>query len=255
MSSLPASPNPQKTRVSTLGSKVLGVFTARIRTVRSGIKEPGSVPTDAPSAQALEPALDPVAVPEKQSAAPTPPAPAEPDHAPPHGVTVPEMPSATPAPALPARIPYSEWKGPRPNAVRLAFALIMLAGFITLLSGAAGAANRAPITELPPSAALLGELGVDTRHYAAVVQVVTFAAVLVVFGLYLLFAFMIREGRNWARIGGSVLVAAAVVAAVLNAATPQIIALLVAAGGLALLYRQDCARYFRPRRSQYLGMP
>lgn len=247
MSSLPASPNPQKTRVSTLGQKVLGVFTARIKTARSRVMERGSAPITAP----------PSAPPDEQAAAPAPETaaaavPAEPEHAPPDGVVVPEMPSSVPAPALPARIPYSEWKGPRPKAVRLAFGLIMLAGFITLISGVA--ASRTPIAELPPSAALLGELGVDTGRYAAALQIVTFATALVVFGLYLLFAFMIREGRNWARVGGSILVAGALVAAVLNAAAPQLTALLVAAAGLALLYRQDCARYFRPRRSQYLGM-
>ncbi|MBO0897461.1 hypothetical protein [Arthrobacter sunyaminii] len=166
-------------------------------------------------------------------------------------MVVPDMPSAVPAPALPARIPYSEWKGPRPRAVRVAYALIMLAGCISLISGVQ--ASRAPVTEMPPLVVQLGELGVDTGEYAAVLQFVTLAATLVVFGLYLLFASMIREGRNWARIGGSVLVASALVWAVLNAVVPQTVALLVAALGLALLYRRDCARYFRPRRSQYLG--
>ncbi|MCC3268390.1 hypothetical protein MUG94_14820 [Arthrobacter gengyunqii] len=233
MSSLPASPNPQKTRVSTLGTKVRTMITARIRTARSGPREPGS---------------EPVSVTRPTEKHPAPPAPRHRELA---GVVVPDMPSAVPAPALPARIPYSEWKGPRPRAVRLAFALILLAGFISLISGVQ--AGRAPITELPPLVVQLGELGVDTSEYAAALQFIALAAALVVFGLYLLFAFMIREGRNWARIGGSVLVAAALVAAFLNAAVPQTVALLVAAAGLALLYRRDCARYFRPRRSQYLG--
>ncbi|WP_146070446.1 hypothetical protein [Arthrobacter sp. 08Y14] len=235
MSSLPASPNPQKTRVSTLGTKVRALVTARIRTARSGPGEPGSEPESA-------------ARPTKEY--PAPPAPRHRELA---GVVVPDMPSAVPAPALPARIPYSEWKGPRPRAVRVAFALIMLAGCISLISGVQ--ASRAPVTELPPLVVQLGELGVDTGEYAAVLQFVTLAATLVVFGLYLLFASMIREGRNWARIGASVLVASALVWAVLNAVVPQTVALLVAALGLALLYRRDCARYFRPRRSQYLGEP
>lgn len=233
MSSLPASPNPQKTRVSTLGTKVRTLVTARIRTVRSGPGESGSEPVSAARPT------------EKHPAPPTP------RHRELAGVVVPDMPSAVPAPALPARIPYSEWKGPRPRAVRVSYALIMLAGCISLISGVQ--ASRAPVTELPPLVVQLGELGVDTGEFAAVLQFVTLAATLVVFGLYLLFASMIREGRNWARIGGSVLVASALVWAVLNAVVPQTVALLVAALGLALLYRRDCARYFRPRRSQYLG--
>ena len=233
MSSLPASPDPQKTRVSALGTKVRTLVTARIRTARSSPREPGGEPVSAARPTEKHPA---------------PPAPRHREVA---GVVVPDMPSAVPAPALPARIPYSEWKGPRPRAVRVAYALIMLAGCISLISGVQ--ASRAPVTEMPPLVVQLGELGVDTGEYAAVLQFVTLAATLVVFGLYLLFASMIREGRNWARIGGSVLVASALVWAVLNAVVPQTVALLVAALGLALLYRRDCARYFRPRRSQYLG--
>ena len=235
MSSLPASPNPQKARVSSLGTKIRSLATARIRTARSGPKAPG----DEPAAALPSPQRPPAA------ALPAP------KHRQLAGVVVPNMPSAVPGAALPARIPYSEWKGRRPRAVRLAFTLILLAGFISLISGVQ--AGRAPITELPPLVVQLGELGVDTGEYRAALQFITLAASLVVFGLYLLFACMIREGRNWARIGGSVLVAAALVAAFLNAAVPQMVALLVAAAGLALLYRRDCARYFRPRRSQYLG--
>ena len=232
MSSLPASPNPQRTRVLALGTKLKSMVTVRISTSRSNLKEPGSDP-----AAALPPAE------KRPSPASTPRELA--------GVVVPDVPAAQPAPALPARIPYGEWKGPRPRAVRVAYVLILLAGCISLVSGVQ--ASRVPVTELPPVVAQLGELGVDTREYAAVLQFVTLAVTLVVFGLYLLFASMIREGRNWARIGASVLVASALVGTVLNDVVPQTAALLVAALGLALLYRRDCARYFRPRRSQYLG--
>lgn len=246
MSSLPASRNPLIIRVSTLGHKARRLLLTTLRTPRSGGTNPDVPLTpglSSPEEQQAAPAISPAATPE--------PAPKTPRTAPPAGLTVPEMPSAVPAPAVPARIPYSEWKGPRPRAVRLAFALILLAGFISLVNGVE--ASRAPVTELPPLVVQLGQLGVDTREFAAALQFVTLATALVVFGLYLLFASMIREGRNWARIGGSVLAGAALVWAVLNAPVPQTAALLVAAVGLALLYRRDCARYFRPRRSQYLG--
>lgn len=164
---------------------------------------------------------------------------------------IPEPPAAVPPPALPARIPYSEWKGPRPRTVGLAFALIVIAGMISLSGGIA--ASRSTVTELPSNIAELGRLGVNTGEYAAAMQVVTLAAALVVFGIYLLIAVLIREGRNWARIGGSVLAAAGLAAAVAAGSAPQVGAVLVAAVGLGMLYRRDCRRYFRPRRSQYLS--
>lgn len=169
----------------------------------------------------------------------------------PASVAIPAAPGSSPAPALPARIPYSEWKGPRPRTVRLGFALMMLAGCISLAGGVA--ASRRPLTELPPDAAQLGQLGVTAADYSAAMQAVTLAASLVAFGLYVLFAFMIREGRNWARIGASVIAAAALVLALREDNMPQTAALLLAAAGLVPLYRQRCSRYFRPRRSQYLG--
>ncbi|WAP52387.1 hypothetical protein OL239_03670 [Arthrobacter sp. ATA002] len=95
----------------------------------------------------------------------------------------------------------------------------------------------------------------NAGEYAAALQVAALASAVVVFGIYLLVAVLIREGRNWARIGGSVLATAGLAEAAAAGAAPQAAALLVAAAGLALLYRRDCNRYFRPRRSQYLGMP
>ncbi len=256
MSSLPASPHPLRNRVSTLGHKARRLFLTHLRMPRSGVTEParaqtpetasgsGTAPATADEQTAAGPVQRPPAAPKKAQ-------PKNQQPAAPAGVVVPEVPAAAPAPAVPARIPYSEWKGPRPRAVRAAFALILLAGFISLISGVQ--ASREPVTEMPPLVVQLGELGFDTREYAAVLQLVTLAAALVIFGLYLLFASMIREGRNWARIGGSILAAAALLWAVLSEEVPQTVPLLVAACGLVLLYRRDCARYFRPRRSQYLG--
>ena len=167
-------------------------------------------------------------------------------------MVIPALPNAAPSPPLPARIPYSEWKGQRPRAVRLGFTLIMLGGLLSLIGGVQ--TSRLPVTNLPPTATLLEQLGVGADKYAAVIQGAILAASLVAFGLYALLACLIREGRNWARIGGSVLAAAALVIALKSGSEPQVLAVLVAAGGLALLYRADCARYFRPRRSQYLGI-
>lgn len=164
---------------------------------------------------------------------------------------VPPPPAATPRPAVPARIPYREWKGPRPRAVGLGFVTILLAGVISLTGGIA--ASRAPVTGPPVYAALLERVGVDAAEFAAAVQGVTLATALVVFGLYLLIAVLIREGRNWARIGASVLAGAALAATMQADAVLQVLAVLVAIAGLALLYLDKCNTYFRPRRSRYLS--
>ncbi|MET4059779.1 hypothetical protein ABIB35_001322 [Arthrobacter sp. UYP6] len=250
MSSLPASPNPQKPRVPLLrlSQKVRGTFRSRIRTASTPGAIFGAPPPAKPSAP-IPAAPDAAA---QRTPAADPPAGTAPAAAPPAGTALPAAPTSAPKPPLPARIPYNEWKGPRPRAVRLGFTLIMLAGLISFAGGVA--ASRRPITELPPSAVQLGQLGVNVKEYAATVQAATLGAAVVVLGVYVLFAFMIREGRNWARIGGSVLAAAALAITVQGGSEPQALAVLVASGGLALLYRQDCARYFRPRRSQYLGM-
>jgi hypothetical protein len=225
MSSLPASPNPQKPRVLDLGRKARGVLGARVPAAHRRADRPAPPPAGPPTATAL-PAGE---------------------------LVIPKPPAAAPPPALPARIPFSEWKGPRPRAVSLAFALIVVGGIISLSGGIA--ASRSPVTELPPNIAELEMLGVDAGEYAAAMRVVTLAAALVVFGIYLLLAVLIREGRNWARIGGSVLAAAGLTEAVAAGSGVQVAALLVAAAGLGMLYRSDCRRYFRPRRSQYLSEP
>lgn len=251
MSSLPASPNPQKSRAFTLGRRVRSALAA-------GSRAPAALHEDTAEGTRTTPAA-PVSSTASPAAASPAAAPANVEERPepfavPASVAIPAIPAApgsAPAPALPARIPYSEWKGPRPRTVRLGFALIMLAGFISLAGGVA--ASRRPLTELPPDAAQLGQLGVTAADYSAAMQAVTLAASLVVFGLYVLFAFMIREGRNWARIGASIIAAAALVLALREDSMPQIAALLLAAAGLVPLYGQRCSRYFRPRRSQYLG--
>jgi hypothetical protein len=225
MSSLPASPNPQKPRVLDLGRKARGVLGARVPAAHRRADRPAPPTAGPPTATAL-PAGE---------------------------LVIPKPPAAAPPPALPARIPFSEWKGPRPRAVSLAFALIVVGGIISLSGGIA--TSRSPVTELPPNIAELEMLGVDAGEYAAAMQVVALAAALVVFGIYLLLAVLIREGRNWARIGGSVLAAAALTKAVAAGSGVQVAALLVAAAGLGMLYRSDCRRYFRPRRSQYLSEP
>ena len=135
--------------------------------------------------------------------------------------------------------------------VRLSAALIVLGGVITLIGGVA--ATRAPVSELSATAAQLETFGVDVSRYAAVFQGLALATALVVFGLYLLFAYLIREGRNWARIGGTVLVGPALVAALVHGEVAQVYAAAAAAAGLALLYRRDCNRYFRPRTPRYRG--
>ena len=228
MSSLPASPNPQKPRMLDLGRRARGVLGSRIPASgrHAGTTAP---PTPFPASGTVE----------------------EPPPAGQANLFIPDPPATRPPQALPARIPYGEWKGPRPRAVGLAFAMIVVAGLISLSGGIA--ASRNPVTELPANAAEFQRLGVDAGEYAAALQVATMAAALVVFGIYLLIAVLVREGRNWARIGGSVLAAAALTVAVAADSGVQVTAALVAAVGLGLLYRSDCRRYFRPRRSQYLS--
>ena len=248
MSSFPASSNPQKSRVLTLGRKARGALSTRLQTARPHGGEPANgfptaSPPEADGQAAQETAAQPLSPTSKSLTA---------FFHPGVNFAVPAVPATAPPAALPARIPYSEWKGPRPRAVKLSFMMILLAALISLTGGVA--ASRNPVTDLPPIAFQLELLGIDSGEYAAALQVATLASALVVFGLYLLLSFMIREGRNWARIGGSLLVAGGLYLAIIQDATPQILAGLLAFGGLTLLYRRDCARYFRPRRSQYLGI-
>lgn len=256
MSSLPASPNPQKPRVYDLGRKARGALGTRIPASRrraDTAAPPTAAPTPAPGEEPAGGDQPSGYVPPTAGSGNAYFGGADFGSSGTSELLIPQPPAADPPPALPARIPYSEWKGPRPRSVGLAFALIVIAGSISLSGGIA--ASRRPVTELPSNVAELGRLGVDTAEYAAAMQVVTLAAALVVFGIYLLIAVLIREGRNWARIGASVLAAAGLAAAVDAGPGPQMIAVLMAAVGLGLLYRSDCRRYFRPRRSQYLSMP
>ena len=264
MSSLPASPNPPKRRVFGFSQRARGLLGSRLPAVYrrpaapdSAAPPPGSPGTPADSlttpAASQVPATSITAAPAaaKEAAVPGENTAAGPP-AGTGGLSIPEPPAAPPPPAVPARIPYSEWKGPRPRLVGAAFVLIVAAGVISLWGGIQ--ASRSPVAELPSIAAQLEKIGIGAGEYATALQVSTLASSVVLFGVYLLVAVLVREGRNWARIGASVLAAAGLAGAAAAGSASQGLAVLVAAAGLCLLYGGDCSRYFRPRRSQYLSM-
>jgi hypothetical protein len=88
---------------------------------------------------------------------------------------------------------------------------------------------------------------VDFNSLKGIIVAMVFAMTAIGAGLYLLVAFKIRKGRNWARILGTVLAAFSLLGVLqMNLGTPAILA---GAAAMVLLYLPAAAPYFRARQA------
>ncbi len=135
-----------------------------------------------------------------------------------------------------------------PSRVNLAFWLILSAGIITVLNAFASAMN--PLAQLTPEdLAQLDALGMDARSMGSALSGSIVVLALLIGSLYALIAFMIRKGKNWARITGTVFAAISLFG--LGTGPIQLLVIGLGVAGIVLCYLKPESYYFTPQRLVY----
>ena len=210
----------------------------------ASVQSPEAEPVQAPADTASEatttapaPAPAPAPAGKKSPARPRPAAktPPRPDHRP--------SPVAVSAPA--PRITDRKSRRRAPLQVNLAALLITGGGVLTLLIGLRKAMD--PQRAAPAAASQLEALGLPAETVLSMARVADVAVAVVAFGFYVLLASLIRDGRNWARAGCFVLVAAALFFGFKDLAYQHVTAGVLAGLGTGLLFIPQSARYFASR--------
>ncbi|MER2134526.1 MAG: hypothetical protein ABS910_07585 [Arthrobacter sp.] len=172
-------------------------------------------------------------------------APAKPPAQPRPAAKTPPRPDRSPSPAAaaqhPPRISDRRTRRRAPRAVNTAVLLIVAAGLLHLVASLQAALD--PLRPAPQAAVQLQELGVPADMVLSVARVADVAVAAVAFGTYLLLASLIRDGRNWARAGVCVLVAAGLFFGLRDGSFPHAAAALVTALGAGLLFLPSSASY------------
>lgn len=140
----------------------------------------------------------------------------------------------------------------RPKSVDNAFLLWMIGAGIYLVFVIIGVSTDAARDSLERS---LGRAPTDSEVTGAK----AFALILglLFIGLFVLFAFLMRAGRNWARITLTVLGGISIVLNLLGIGNADalsviitLLLILLIAGSIYLMYRPDANRYFAPGAAQ-----
>lgn len=162
--------------------------------------------------------------------------------------TTPPRPDRSPSPAAVRQPPRISDRRPRrraPVAVNAAALIILAAGVLHLVASLRAAFD--PLRPAPLAAVQLQELGVPADMILSLARIADVAVAAVAFGIYLLLASLIRDGRNWARAGVCVLVAAGLFFGFRDGSFPHVAAALITALGTGLLFLPSSARYLATR--------
>ncbi|MBF4994087.1 hypothetical protein ITX31_08180 [Arthrobacter gandavensis] len=188
-------------------------------------KETASSPGAGMSGQSAKP---PVARP----AAKTPP---RPDRSPSAPATVPR----------PPQISARRTRRPAPLAINTAALLITAGGVLGLIAGLRAALD--PARPAPQAAAQLAELRVPVETVLSLARIADVAVAAVAFGIFLLLASLVRDGRSWARTGACVVVAAALFLGFRDSSSAHVAAALLAMLGTGFLFVPSSRRYLASR--------
>lgn len=181
----------------------------------------------------------------------------------PYGYQAPQ-PSGYTYPGADGRFPGA--KGPAPREVLTGFWLILAAGFLALVSIiVTTVANAdAPLsTVTPDEREMIENSGVSEEMLSSTFVGAGVILGVIVFLVYLLVAVLIRKGKNWARILGTVFAAMSAVSVLLNIMAAvslgvsldilYVLSALLGIAGIVMLYRPPSQPYFRsqPRFGPY----
>lgn len=135
----------------------------------------------------------------------------------------------------------------RPKEVDLAFWLIIGAAIVTAISAIFSLAQLGSPETMEQFEAIMGQQGgeipIATEDLISLVGTLTVIFALIGIGLYLLIAFMVRKGKNWARITATVLAALSLLTLV-GSGVLTWIAVLLGIAAVVLLFRPASSNYF-----------
>lgn len=151
-------------------------------------------------------------------------------------------PSPPAAAAQPPRISDRRTRRRAPLAVNAAAMLTLAGGVLGLIASLQAATD--PLRPVPQAAIQLQELGAPVDTILTMARAADIAVAAVAFGIYLLLVSLIRDGRNWARAGACVLVAAGLFFGFRDGSFPHVVAALATALGTGLLFLPPSGRYF-----------
>lgn len=161
----------------------------------------------------------------------------------------PPRPDRSPAPVATVqhapRISDRKTRRRAPLAVNTAVLLVLAAGVLHLVVSLRAAV--APDRPVPPAALQLQELGVPVDMVLSVARYADAAIAVVAFGICLLLASLVRDGRKWARAGVCVLVAAGLFFGFRDGSFAHVAAALVTALGAGLLFLPASSRFLATR--------
>ncbi|WP_051476897.1 hypothetical protein [Arthrobacter sp. Br18] len=139
-------------------------------------------------------------------------------------------------------------KGPAPQKVNTAYWLIIAAGVVNLLSAVFLSLN--PLASVPPDQLVdLESSGVDPASLTGLISTLVIVFSLISLALYVLIAVMIRRGRNWARITGTVFAVLSIFS--IASGFLAAISVLLGVAGIVLCYLKPSNEYFAPHPQRY----
>lgn len=152
------------------------------------------------------------------------------------------------APQWPGESPYSGGQAPvaRPQMVEISFWLIIAAGVLNLVGSILGAMFIADTAQYQDLARQMEQSGQSSDSLRSMVAVMAIVLGVVQLALYVMVAFFVRKGANWARILGTVFAALSLLGLV-GGNVINIFVVLMGVAAIVLLYVKDSNPYFAKR--------
>ncbi|GAB3255610.1 hypothetical protein GCM10027562_17440 [Arthrobacter pigmenti] len=144
----------------------------------------------------------------------------------------------------------------RPKEVEISFWLIIAAAALTVVSTIVALASLGSPAMMEQFEMIMGAQGgeaqIDTEAFVAIAA--TSAVIIGIIGVavYLLIAFMVRKGKNWARITATVLAVLSLFS-LIGGGFLQIIIVLLGVAAVVLLFTPKGSNYFNAVKAQKYG--
>ncbi|QTF72510.1 hypothetical protein [Arthrobacter woluwensis] len=152
------------------------------------------------------------------------------------------------APQWPGESPYSggQTSVARPQKVEISFWLIIAAGVLNLIGAILGAMFISDTAQYRDLVRQMEQSGGSADSLRSMVTLMAIVFGVVQLALYLLVAFFVRKGANWARILGTVFAALSLMG-LFGGNVVNIIVVVMGVAAIVLLYLKDTSPYFAKR--------
>lgn len=143
----------------------------------------------------------------------------------------------------------------RPREVEISFWLIIGAAALTVVTTILGLSSLGSPAMRNQFEMIMGQQGgevqMDTEALVGIAATVTVIFAIISIALYLLIGFMVRKGKNWARITATVLAVLSLLS--LTGGGLQILVVLLGVAAVVLLFTPKASAYFNAVKAQKYG--